>query len=198
MDTPGARRRRRRSRGLLAAAVLLLVAAGGAAATFYFYPSSRQRVIAWVQGLYTPSATSAAASPSTPQKPLSDPTPDWMTTVANNPPPITTPAKPAPAASGVPVPSPSVESHQTPSDLRTAAAAEATEKLRAAAGNDLDELAMRLRVNGMDAEHRHDYFAAQYYFQQVEKLPRDHWPSDIDNLLKAVQRHLNAAAAAVP
>jgi len=78
-------------------------------------------------------------------------------------------------------------------DPRTTVAAEATEKLRASAGGDLDTLAMQLRSNGLDAQHRQDYIAAQYYYQQVEKLPRDHWPGDIDHLLKDVQRHLSAA-----
>jgi len=80
-------------------------------------------------------------------------------------------------------------------DPRTTVAAEATEKLRASAGGDLDTLAMHLRSNGLDAQGRHDYVAAQYYFQQVENLPRDHWPSDIDYLLRDVQKHLVAADA---
>jgi len=78
-------------------------------------------------------------------------------------------------------------------DPRTTAAAEATEKLRASVGGDLDTLAMKLRWNGKDAEARKDYIAAQYYYQQVENLPRDHWPSDIDQLLKDVQKRLLAA-----
>jgi len=223
MDVPGARRRRGRPKGLLLAAVLLL-AVGGALSTFYFVPSLRQRFIAWVQDSSPAPAgvTGSSLSQSTQQKPLPDPTPDWMTTVPNNPPPIVTPPKPpasalpavsndgtpnnpapplpkpAPPANVVPVPTPSndspVASPPPPVDPRTTAAAEATEKLRASAAGDLDTLAMHLRSNGLDAQHRQDYVAAQYYYQQVENLPRDHWPSDIDLLLKEVQKHLLAAA----
>jgi hypothetical protein len=73
---------------------------------------------------------------------------------------------------------------QSPNDASTAAAAAATQKLRQSTGGDLDTLAMELRGNGLDAEHRQDYAAAEYYYQQVEQLSRDHWPSDIDQLLK--------------
>jgi hypothetical protein len=69
-------------------------------------------------------------------------------------------------------------------DAGAVAAAANTQKLRQSAGGDLDTLAMELRGNGMDAEHRDDFAAAEYYYQQVEQLPRDHWPGDIDQLLK--------------
>jgi hypothetical protein len=221
MDIPGAQRGRGRGKGLLAAAIILL-ALGAAVSTFYFVPSLRQSFIAWLQGS-SPApagATGSSLSQSTQQKPLPDPTPDWMTTVPNNSSP--TPAPPKPLASGssvasndvapnnspapqpkptppaniAPVPSPSNDTPAAstpPVDPQTSAAAEATEKLRASAGGDLDTLAMQLRSNGLDAQHRQDYIAAQYYFQQVENLPRDHWPGDIDHLLKDVQRHLSAA-----
>jgi hypothetical protein len=219
MDVPGAHRRRGRGKGLLAAAVLLL-AVGGAVATFYFLPSLRQSFMAWIEGSSPAGVVGSSVSQSTQPKPLPDPTPDWMTTVPNNPPPITAPpkpqvsgsslasndvvpnnsaagpAKPTPPANIVPVPTPLSDSPAAsgaPVDPRTTAAAEATEKLRASAGNDrdkLDKLAMQLRINGMDAEGHKDYIAAQYYYQQVETLPRDHWPSDIDHLLKEVQKHL--------
>ena len=218
MDTLGARRRRGRSIGLFAAAVLLLAAAG-AASSFYFSPSLRQRFIAWVEDSNAAGATDSSASQSTHQKPLSDATPDWMTTVADNPPPITTPAKPSasgssvassdltlgypvpplakptPAASGLPAPLPYNDFHAAPGDPQIVAAAEATEKLRASAGGNLDKLALALRRNGLIAQGKHHYIAAQYYFQQVETLPRDHWPSDIDHLLKDVQKHLNPTTA---
>jgi hypothetical protein len=70
----------------------------------------------------------------------------------------------------------------------TSAAADNASKLRQSAGGDLDALAMKLRNNGLDAESRQDYAAALYYYQQVETLPSDHWPSDIDRLLKSVQK----------
>jgi len=216
MDIPGAQQRRGSGKGLLAAAIVLL-AVGAAASTFYFVPSLRQSFIAWLQGSSPAPATGSSLSQSTQQKPLPDPTPDWMTTVPNNPPPITTPPKsqasgpavasndvapntspapqpkPAPPANVVP-PSNDPPTASTPAvDPQTSAAAQATERLRASAGGDLDTLAMRLRSNGLDAQHRQDYIAAQYYFEQVETLPRDHWPGDIDHLLKDVQRHLSAA-----
>jgi hypothetical protein len=85
------------------------------------------------------------------------------------------PATPAPAGNiGVPV----------SNDAGAAAAAVNAQKLRQSAGGDLDTLAMELRGNGLDAEHRDDFAAAEYYYQQVEQLPRDHWPGDIDQLLK--------------
>jgi hypothetical protein len=217
MDTPGARPRRTRPSGLLAAAILLL-AVGGAVSTFFFVPSLRQRFVAFIQGSSV-AGTDSSTNQSVQQKPVPDPTPDWMTTVPNNPPPIATPPKPSESASSVasndappnnsaapqpkptppanvaPVPAPSNESPAASGpavDSHTAAAAEATEKLRASAGGDLDTLAMHLRSNGLDAQHRQDYVAAQYYYQQVETLPRDHWPGDIDLLLKEVQKHLAA------
>jgi hypothetical protein len=93
------------------------------------------------------------------------------------PPHDSQPATPAsaPAANiGVPV----------SNDAGAAAAAANAQKLRQSAGGDLDTLAMELRGNGLDAEHRDDFAAAEYYYQQVEQLPRDHWPGDIDQLLK--------------
>jgi hypothetical protein len=217
MDAPGTPRRRSHWKGLLAA--LLLLAVGAAASTFYFVPSLRLSFLAWLQDSPPPGATGSSVTQSTLQKPLPDPTPDWMTTVPS--PPIATPpktpasgssvasndltpnnppappAKSAPPANIVPVPMPSSDTpaaSPAPVDPRTAIAAETAEKLRASAGGDLDTLAMQLYRNGLDADSRKDYAAALYYYQQVETLPRDHWPSDIDLRLKDVQKRL----AAVP
>ncbi|MGD0464399.1 MAG: hypothetical protein ABSB74_18095 [Tepidisphaeraceae bacterium] len=77
-----------------------------------------------------------------------------------------------------------------PNDARTAAAAANSQKLRQSAAGDLDTLAMQLRGNGLDAEHREDFAAAEYYYQQVEQLPRDHWPGDIDQLLKVAHQRV--------
>jgi hypothetical protein len=71
----------------------------------------------------------------------------------------------------------------------TAAAANAA-KLKQKAIDD-DTFAMELRANGMEAEARHDYEGAAYYYQAVEQLSRDHWPVDIDQRLKEVQKLLN-------
>jgi hypothetical protein len=101
----------------------------------------------------------------------------------------TQPVTPSPASSltasntpNAPIPAPSDTS--TAPNAGTAAAAAATQKLRQSAGGDLDTLAMELRSNGMDAEHGNDFPAAEYYYQQVEQLPHDHWPGDIEQLLK--------------
>jgi hypothetical protein len=81
----------------------------------------------------------------------------------------------------------------TPLDPRASAAADNASKLRQSSGGDLDSLAMKLRSNGLDAEHRQDYVAAQYYYQQVESLPRENWPGDIDRLLKNNRKHADMA-----
>lgn len=90
----------------------------------------------------------------------------------------------------VPAPAPVATAPPVDNSASTNEAAATTEKLRQSAGGDLDELSMQLRSNGLDAEGRQDYAAAEYYFQQVENLPRDHWPGDIDQLLKDVQKRL--------
>jgi rubrerythrin len=61
-------------------------------------------------------------------------------------------------------------------------------------GQDLDALAMRLRSSGLDAEARHDFAAAQYFYEQIEKMPKEHWPADTDSLLKNAQK-MNQSAA---
>ena len=100
--------------------------------------------------------------------------------------------------SPAPVPPPVIDSPvmtSTPVDPATVAAADAASKLRQSSGGDLDLLAMKLRNNGLDAEARQDYAAAQYYYQQVELLPSDHWPGDIDRLLKNVQKRIAGGGA---
>jgi len=90
-----------------------------------------------------------------------------------------------------PAPAPIIDAPvvtSTPVDPRTSEAMDNATKLRESAGGDFDSLAMKLRSNGLDAEHRQDFAAAQYYYQQVESLPHDHWPSDIDRLLKNAAR----------
>ena len=110
---------------------------------------------------------------------------------------VVQPTNDTPPVSPSPAPSSSVASNIVipgPNDASTAAAAAATQKLRQSAGGDLDTLAMELRGNGMDAEHRSDFAAAEYYYQQVEQLPHDHWPGDIEQLLKdAHQKVLDGA-----
>ncbi len=126
--------------------------------------------------------------------PAPKPHPGDVPTLSYNLPPVAKSPPPEPAASIVhPAPDLSSSSSSStatnivvpgPNDASTAAAAAASQKLRQSAGGDLDTLSMELRGNGLDAEHREDYAAAEYYYQQVEQLPRDHWPGDIDQLLK--------------
>ena len=78
--------------------------------------------------------------------------------------------------------------HQETSGADTSTAAANVQKLKQNAGDDYDTLAMQLRVDGLEAESRHDYAAALYYYQQIETLPHDRWPSDTDQLLQNAQK----------
>jgi hypothetical protein len=53
---------------------------------------------------------------------------------------------------------------------------------------EMDTLAMTWRASGLDAEARHDYAAAVIWYERIEKLPRDHWPADTENLLAAAKQ----------
>jgi hypothetical protein len=114
-----------------------------------------------------------------------------------------TPSSPAPSQSNYvpPAPAPRVppadaqNTTATPQDPRIASAADEVLKRRQTDAGDLDQLAMDLRNDGLDAEHKQDYFSAQYYYQQVESLSRDHWPQDIDQLLKDAHSHLSSSDA---
>jgi hypothetical protein len=266
MDTSAtSSRSRRKGKGGLIAAAVFILAVGGGAAAFWYNPSLRERLVAWVQDS-TPSAPAPVQS--APPKPVPDHTPDWMMTVPNDAPPITTPSKPtpsntvadatpvqtnsssnssggnssggnsgnstgssaavpsnvappnptptpapAPAPTAVPVvqqqappvvqtQTPPPPAHDTPittslpPDSRISTAQDAVTKLRQEDGTDLDQFAMDLRSDGLDAEHRQDYFSAQYFYQQVETLSRDHWPQDIEQRLKDVQHRLGAPEGA--
>ena len=130
-------------------------------------------------GSSTASAANSSGSSTTNNTPNNTPA------ASNNSPPST----PAAVSQSVP---PTVSDSQAipsiPADPATIAAADTTSKLRQSTGGDLDLLAMKLRNNGLDAEARQDFAAALYYYQQVETLPSDHWPGDIDRLLKNVQK----------
>ncbi len=137
----------------------------------------------------TPLATPQKQSADNSSPAASAPTPAAVTQAPSTPPAAVQPVQQQPAAPssvaaniGVP----------TPNDASTAAAAATADKLRQSDGGDLDTLAMELRGNGLDAEHRQDFAAAEYYYQQVEQLPRDHWPGDIEQLLKDVHQKVVA------
>jgi hypothetical protein len=126
---------------------------------------------------------------------LTNSTPQSNALLASTPKPaanVQLPSTPAPIVQPNPDPKPAPIGTNVAvlpqSDPATAAAAAAADKLRQSDGNDLDRLAMELRSNGMDAEHRQDFEAAKYYYQQVEQLPHDHWPGDIDQLLKGASK----------
>jgi hypothetical protein len=113
-----------------------------------------------------------------------------QTATAPQPSPAPQPASQQPAPAAPIVASDKVRSSSETSPSNAAATAE---QLRQSAGGDLDSLAMDLRANGMEAEGRHDYSAAVYYYQQVETLPHDHWPGDITELLAGARQKLAAS-----
>ena len=47
---------------------------------------------------------------------------------------------------------------------------------------------MSWRNSGLDAEQRHDYAAAVYFYEKIEKLPKEHWPTDTESLLAGAKR----------
>jgi len=123
-----------------------------------------------------------SAAPVVNPTPAPQPPPVGPVAIAQNPTPA--PSNPPPAndnSTATPVP--------IPNDPGTAAAAETANKLKQSFGDDPDTLAMKLRNSGLDAEAKQDYNSARYFYQQVESLPPDHWPSDIDRLLKNAEKH---------
>jgi hypothetical protein len=142
----------------------------------------------------TPVGSSAQVpTPVQSQSPAPAPVSDKPVAPAPAPAPVITAPAPQPAPEPAPQPAVAVAPPAVatpPANSSTAAAEQTVQQLRQSTGGDLDELAMQLRSNGLDAEGRQDFSAAEYYFQQVENLPRDHWPSDIDQLLKEVQQRL--------
>jgi hypothetical protein len=149
-------------------------------------------------------ANLAAVNPTSINPAPADPTPqakqsNSTQTNSNSAPPAPMQTSLIPPAS-VPAPAHAQQgdtqtSTAVPPDPRIASAADEANKRRQADAGDLDQLAMDLRNDGLDAEHRQDYLSAQYYYQQVEGLSRDHWPQDIEQLLKDVQHRLSSTDA---
>lgn len=91
----------------------------------------------------------------------------------------------------------------TPTDNSTPPAADSstpaqppTDSADSTADNgDLDTKAMHLRADAIDCEARKDYSSAEYFYEQIERLPRDHWPADTEQRLAAVRAAKNAATA---
>jgi hypothetical protein len=206
IDGPGSRHRRPGDKRMLLAAAILAIM-GTAAAAIYLVTPWRERVLSWMQEA-SPPASAAADSSGSPQQratPLNPP--DWAMAPPSNAPPVDSGSssdntssanKSSPVPAGQPsIPSPSAsdggsDSTYSNSDPGTSAAAAAAERLRQKAGTDLDTLAMQLRNDGMDAESRQDFISAEYFYHQVESLPRDHWPGDIQQLLQNVEHKIQS------
>jgi hypothetical protein len=77
----------------------------------------------------------------------------------------------------------------TPPDAKQSpAASSANVAATPPTSEELDTLAMQLRRNGLDAEARRDYASAASFYEQIERLPHEHWPSDTDQLLQAARK----------
>ncbi|MGA3065227.1 MAG: hypothetical protein ABSF29_00110 [Tepidisphaeraceae bacterium] len=184
-------------RRLMAIAASLLVVLGGAAV--FLNPDVRQTTRGWlgmnVQALPPPTENTSTDNS---DSQLEHYRPDWAMK-----PPVTPPDDAIPSSPPAPAPAQPDLSQQAPPTPPAPAAETPTAVVNVPAapvatvnmsGSDLDSLAMRLRSSGLDAEARHDYASAQYFYEQIEKLPRDHWPADTDQLLKNAQK-MNQSAA---
>jgi len=169
-----ARRDRRRTPIALVLSGAAVLAAGG----LMFVPALRQPLWDLLKRAVPPAAPVATPQP---LKVDASDRPPW----AMKPPVVSPPAAPAEAT-----PSPS-DSSRKPAVVEKPAVPSGTPAVSA---SDLDSLAMRLRANGLDAEAKHDYAAAQYFYEQIEKLPREHWPADADQLLQNA-RKMNQSAS---
>jgi ribosomal protein L40E len=160
--------------------VVVLLIGGGAAV--WFVPSLQERAIALFHQIY-PSAIAAPPANFGPAAHVGTATPSdappWSARLPKTEVPITTPT-PSDASAGS---SPNVANAAAAADSGTATASD----------DDLDALAMRLHNQGLDAEARHDYASAAAYYQQIEKLPREHWPADTEQLLGAARQRLAAS-----
>ncbi|HTW94499.1 MAG TPA: hypothetical protein VMD30_06890, partial [Tepidisphaeraceae bacterium] len=53
------------------------------------------------------------------------------------------------------------------------------------------ELAMGLFANAIDAESRHDYSSAIWYYQKIEeRIPKEDWPGGLEIRLEAAEKQL--------
>jgi hypothetical protein len=204
---PAGTKPKSKARPMIAAGVLILLGCGAA----MMNPTARQ-MVAGLLGMNvhtTPPPQAAASNNNSSDDPALDLEhfrPDWAMKPPVTPPvtpPVDSPVAPSapqenpaqnqdtqsqtPAPAPQPQPQPQDDSNNAPANLPMVSTAQNS-------GEDLDSLAMRLRLSGLDAEARHDYAAAQYFYQQIEKLPKDHWPADTDQLLKNAQK-MNQSAA---
>jgi len=196
---PGQRRKSRLGRAIVMTIVLLLMGGG---ALIYFVPSLQDKAIAEYHQL-VPQSSGSVVTPvrqAHVTTPAPSDTPPWSAKLPKVETPITTPTAPV-AAPETPVAAPTAPSNS--SETKAPAPQPAAANLPpassdagavAASDEDLDQLAMKLHNQGLDAEARHDYASAVGYYQQIEKLPREHWPADTQELLNAAQQRAAAAA----
>jgi len=160
--------------------VVILLIGGGAAV--WFVPSLQERAIAQFHQIYPgaiaePPATPAPAAHFGSASPSDNP--PWSARMPKAQTPITTPTPNANTGSSF--------NGTTPGSAADSGTATASDE-------DLDALAMKLHNQGLDAEARHDYASAIAYYQQIEKLPREHWPADTEQLLGAARQRLSAGS----
>lgn len=175
---------------------LLLLLAG----VVFFVPQFRNPAQAWIRNAYRhlDSMTDTSSPPAVPERTVQinpGDRPDWAMH-----PPTTSPPVGAPAVNtkGDQTDLPSPPNQSTPPMIpvdrpKSAAGTGAAQKSAAQtppSDQDLDSLAMQLRRDGLDAESRHDYMTAASYYEQVERLPREHWPTDTDQLLQAARNRI--------
>jgi hypothetical protein len=184
--------------------VVLLLAAGVVVMSL---PALRTPTLAWLHQMAGAAQTTPADSvPTETFKISSTDRPDWAMKPPPSDPSLQTPVSQTPVPqSNAPTdnPTPPASPNQPVANNPTPAQAPvtpvdnpATPPVKpVASSQDLDALAMQLRANGLDAESKHDYAAAQYFYEQIEKLPRDHWPADTDQLLKAAQKMNQSASS---
>jgi len=190
-------RSRRRKIGIAAVAALLLIGAA-----VWFVPGLHDPVMGWVSQTLGSSKTDAATPPSPNPAPVqtvkdSD---SWLMTPPHVAPPVN--ESPAPSANSSTTPpaivpqalasaSDTTPVPDSPKPADSSLPEAVSEQLSA---QDMDTKAMHLRADGMDAEARGDFTAATYFYEQIEKLPKDHWPIDIDQRLQAARKMSDAAS----
>ena len=102
--------------------------------------------------------------------PKVEPPPEQPIVVAPKPtpPPEVKPPAPAPAPIPAPAPAPAAEI-EIPADVTIEQAT---------------ELGKQLRLRAMDAEGKRDWNKAVELYHQIQRLPRDAWPADLDTKLR--------------
>jgi hypothetical protein len=196
-DTLGSARPPRHRRRQAALALVIVLFLSGVVAIFL--PNVRDPAMNWLKTVTQ--TTPPPIMPQTPADAASGEQPKWAMK-----PPVESaldssspPASPSPDSStaGMTPPTPATTPPLSTTPASVATGGDTTPAALPADnyGSDLDAQAMHLRSNGLDAEGRHDYAAAQFFYEQIEKLPREHWPADTDELLKNAQKMNQSASS---